>query len=66
MSNKIADVATTVSGIGATTSITLSEVNQLVSIIAGIVAIISGICAAVYYIKRSREVGRDNKNKGNK
>ena len=54
-----ADAAQRIADMGAATSVltvfglSLSEVNDLVQIAAGLVAIVAGICAAYYHLTRA-------------
>lgn len=59
---QVAAIATKASIVGAGASISLTQVNEVVSIIAGVVAIFSGICAGVYYIKKNIRESRQDKN----
>lgn len=55
-----ADAAQRVADMAAATSVltvfglTLSQLNELVQIAAGIVAIIAGVCASYYHLTRAR------------
>lgn len=55
-----AETAQRIADMGAATSVltvfglTLSQVNELVQIAAGLVAIVAGCCAAYYHVTRAR------------
>lgn len=55
-----AETAQRIADAGAATSmataagLTLSQVNEIVQIVAGLVAIVAGMCAAYYHVTRAR------------
>lgn len=61
MSDPIANTATAVTAVAAIGSWTLTDINTLVSIIAGCVAIISGSCAAIYYVRKTLQEYKQHK-----
>lgn len=61
MSDPIANTATAVTAVAAIGSWTLTDINTMVSIIAGCVAIISGSCAAIYYIRKILQEHKQHK-----
>lgn len=52
---RAADIAAATSGATALFGLTIGELNQYLQAGAFIVAIISGLCAAFYYIRKSRK-----------
>lgn len=53
-SDRAADVGAGVSAAAAATGLTIGQINQYLQAAAFVVAIISGLCAAWYYIRKSR------------
>lgn len=58
--DKLWDISTIIAFIGA--SVSIIDIQAVVSLVAGCVAIVSGVSASAYYINSTIKIRRENRN----